>query len=98
MSQPLLHTTLKPLFKNWFQVIGPQVAATTRVSIVGGLYIQARDIHYTTVSIIYFSCATESGSSQLNIKTLTLSSSRAPRLTASRSATRSLRATAALRS
>ncbi len=98
MSQPLLHTALKLLFKNWFQVVGPRVAATTRVSVVGGLYIQARDIRYITVSIIYFSCATESGYSQLNIRTLTLSSIRAPRLTTSRSATRSLQATAALQS
>jgi len=95
MSQSLIHTALKPLFTNWLKAVGPQVAATTRVSVISGLYIQAREIRYTTVSIIYFSCITESGYSELDIRTLMLSSSRAPGLTASRPTTRSLRATAA---
>ena len=87
MSQSLLHTALKLLFKNWYAVVGAQAAAKTHVSIAGGLYIQARDIRITMVSIIYFSWATEFGYSQLNIRILTSLSSPTPRLTASRSTT-----------
>jgi hypothetical protein len=76
MSQSLIHTALKPLFTIWLKVVGLQVAATPRVSVGGGLYIQAREIRCTTVSIIYFSCVTKSGYSQLDIRTLMLSSSR----------------------
>lgn len=47
MSQPLLHTALKQLFKNWYATVGAQAAAKTRVFVVGGLYIQARDIRIT---------------------------------------------------
>jgi hypothetical protein len=74
MSKPLIHTALKPLFTIWLKVVGPQAAATTQVSVVGGLYIRAREIRYTIVSIIYFSCVTDSDYSQLDIRTSMLSS------------------------
>jgi hypothetical protein len=53
VTKALIHTALKPLFKTWFDVVGAKVAAETRLSVVGGLYIQARDIRYTSVSIIF---------------------------------------------
>ena len=73
MSKPLIHTALKLLFTIWLKVVGPQAAATTQVSVNGGLYIRPREIRYTIVSIIYFSCVTESGYSQLDIRTSMLS-------------------------
>ncbi|KAI1786581.1 hypothetical protein LXA43DRAFT_1064956 [Ganoderma leucocontextum] len=47
-TRPLLHYGLKPLFANWHAFVGPELAAKTRVSVVGGLYIQARGIRPTT--------------------------------------------------
>ena len=57
LSRPLLHYGLKPLFASWYASVGAEVAARTRVSVVGGLYLQARQIRSTTVS--YFSVRDE---------------------------------------
>jgi len=56
----LIHAALHELVQSRW----PSSGNKTRFSVVVCLYIQAREIRYTTVSIIYFSCVTESGYSQ----------------------------------
>lgn len=48
VTRPLLHSGLKSLFVNWRKFVGAEAAANIRVSVVGGLYIQARGIRPTT--------------------------------------------------
>ncbi|KAF8316998.1 uncharacterized protein EI90DRAFT_3085628 [Cantharellus anzutake] len=47
LTRPLLHYGLKPLFASWHTYVGAERAAETQVSVVGGLYLQARQIRPT---------------------------------------------------
>ena len=49
--RPLVHYGLRPLFVAWKNSVGPDVAAKTRVSVIGGLYMQAIGVRATTVSL-----------------------------------------------
>ncbi|KAF8872486.1 hypothetical protein CPB84DRAFT_1854460 [Gymnopilus junonius] len=46
--RPLVHYGLRPLFVAWKNSVGPDVAAKTRVSVIGGLYMQAIGVRATT--------------------------------------------------
>lgn len=47
MPPPLMRNALRPFFNTWNRVVGPEIAAKTRVAVIGGLHLQAKKIRNT---------------------------------------------------